>query len=351
MKSKEIFNSLMKPFKHHANKEGSKEDDIEKIAAQEQKYFPYETLSRATDKFHRNRKLGEGGFGPVYKGKLEDGRVIAVKMLSHNSRQGITEFTNEVKLLSRAQHRNVVNLWGYCTHGEEKLLVYEYVPRESLDKLLHQLGKKMDLGWKRRYDIIAGIAKGLVYLHEDSPSCIIHRDIKASNILLDENWVAKIADFGMARLFPEDETHVNTRVAGTNGYMAPEYVMHGHLSAKADVFSFGVLTLELISGQKNSSFNSTFDGQGLLEWAYKLYKKGKSLEIMDLTLSSTADVEQVSLVVHIGLLCTQSDPQRRPTMRDVVLYLSKKPTTLEEPMRPGFPGSRYRRSRHPKASF
>lgn len=348
MKPKNFLQNIMKPFKFSSSKEGQKEEDLEKIAAQEQKLFPFETLVAATKNFHQ--KLGEGGFGPVFKGRLEDGREIAVKKLSQNSNQGKKEFENEAKLLARVQHRNVVNLLGYCTRGAEKLLVYEYISNESLDKFLFKTGRREELDWKRRYDIIGGIARGLLYLHEDSHSCIIHRDIKASNVLLDDKWAPKIADFGMARLFPEDQTHVNTRVAGTNGYMAPEYVMHGHLSVKADVFSFGVLILELISGQKNSTFDVNLDAQNLLEWAWKLYKKGRSLEVLDPSLASSAVAEQVAMCVQIGLLCTQADPQSRPNMRRVVVMLSKKPGTLEEPTRPGYPGSRYRRSRRPTTS-
>lgn len=348
MKPKNFLQNIMKPFKFSSSKEGQKEEDLEKIAAQEQKVFPFETLVAATKNFHQ--KLGEGGFGPVFKGRLEDGREIAVKKLSQNSNQGKKEFENEAKLLARVQHRNVVNLLGYCTRGAEKLLVYEYISNESLDKFLFKTGRREELDWKRRYDIVGGIARGLLYLHEDSHSCIIHRDIKASNVLLDDKWAPKIADFGMARLFPEDQTHVNTRVAGTNGYMAPEYVMHGHLSVKADVFSFGVLILELISGQKNSTFDVNLDAQNLLEWAWKLYKKGRSLEVLDPSLASSAVAEQVAMCVQIGLLCTQADPQSRPNMRRVVVMLSKKPGTLEEPTRPGYPGSRYRRSRRPTAS-
>ncbi|GMH01977.1 hypothetical protein Nepgr_003816 [Nepenthes gracilis] len=335
-----IFKSLINSFKVRFN-DRSKKDDIAEIAAREQKKFSYKKLARATDNFHSNCKLGQGGFGPVYKGKLDDGREIAVKMLSRTSRQGKKEFTTEAKLLARLQHRNIVNLLGYCAHGQDKLIVYEYI---------HHPDKKDKLDWKRRYDIIAGIAKGLLYLHEGSHSCIVHRDIKASNVLLDENWVPKIADFGMARLFPEDQTHVNTRIAGTNGYMAPEYVMHNYLSVKADVFSFGVLMLELVSGQKNSSFNASFDEQSLLDWAYNRYRKGRSLAVMDPALTSTAVAEQVSLCVHVGLLCTQSDPELRPTMNRVDILLSKKSSTLEEPARPGFPGTRYRRSPRPRAS-
>ncbi|CBI26866.3 hypothetical protein VitviT2T_000439 [Vitis vinifera] len=348
MKPKNFLQNIMKPFKFSSSKEGQKEEDLEKIAAQEQKLFPFETLVAATKNFHQ--KLGEGGFGPVFKGRLEDGREIAVKKLSQNSNQGKKEFENEAKLLARVQHRNVVNLLGYCTRGAEKLLVYEYISNESLDKFLFKTGRREELDWKRRYDIVGGIARGLLYLHEDSHSCIIHRDIKASNVLLDDKWAPKIADFGMARLFPEDQTHVNTRVAGTNGYMAPEYVMHGHLSVKADVFSFGVLILELISGQKNSTFDVNLDAQNLLEWAWKLYKKGRSLEVLDPSLASSAVAEQVAMCVQIGLLCTQADPQSRPNMRRVVVMLSKKPGTLEEPTRPGYPGSRYRRSRRPTTS-
>lgn len=352
MKPRDIFSKMMKPFKFRSDKEGSEEADLEKIAAQERKKFSYETLSRATGNFHASNKLGEGGFGPVYKGKLVDGREIAVKMLSQHSRQGTREFENEAKLLASVQHRNVVNLLGYCAYGANKLLVYEYIANESLDKLLFKPHRRQELDWKRRYDIIAGVAKGLQYLHEDSPTCIIHRDIKASNILLDDKWIPKIADFGMARLFPEDQTHINTRVAGTNGYMAPEYVMNGYLSVKADVFSFGVVMLELISGQRNSSYNVRPGTQNLLEWAYKLFKKGRSLEVLDSAIANTAVADQVALCVQIALLCTQSDPNLRPTMHRVVVLLSRRPTNLEEPTKPGFPGSRYRRSRQPGgASF
>ncbi|XP_058108080.1 cysteine-rich receptor-like protein kinase 43 [Magnolia sinica] len=346
-----FLQTFIRPFKSPLGEDSQqqKEEDLETIAAQEQKQISFETLVAATQDFHSKQRLGQGGFGPVFKGKLEDGKEIAVKKLSRSSNQGKKEFTTEAKLLARVQHKNVVNLLGYCAHGAEKLLVYEYVANESLDKLLFKSsdgGKRGVLDWKKRYDVIIGVARGLLYLHEDSHICIVHRDIKASNILLDDKWNPKIADFGMARLFPEDQTHVNTRVAGTNGYMAPEYVMHGLLSVKADVFSYGVLVLELISGRKNSSFTGEAEAQNLLEWAWKLYKKGRGIEIMDPTLSSTmSTTEQVSFCIQVGLLCTQADPKLRPTMRRVVVMLSKKPATLDEPTRPGYPGSRYRRPR------
>ncbi|CAA3009320.1 receptor kinase At4g00960 [Olea europaea subsp. europaea] len=349
-KSKGFIKKIIKIFKFWPT-QGENVEDLEKIAAQEQKQFPFEILVAATKKFHHTQKLGEGGFGPVYKGKLDDGREIAVKKLSNSSGQGKKEFQNEAKLLARVQHRNVVNLLGYCVHGAEKLLVYEYVVNESIDKILFKSGKREVLDWKKRYDIMAGVAKGLLYLHEDAHCRIIHRDIKGSNILLDDKWVPKIADFGMARLYPENQTHVNTRVAGTNGYMAPEYLMHGHLSVKADVFSFGVVILELISGQKNSRFKHDPESENLLAWAYKLYKNGQSLDIMDPTLVSSAVPDQIIMCIKLGLLCTQSDPQLRPDMRRVVLILSRKPATvaLEEPTGPGYPGSRYR-NRRPTAS-
>ncbi|GFP96640.1 cysteine-rich receptor-like protein kinase 10, partial [Phtheirospermum japonicum] len=328
------------------------EVDLEKIAAQEQKEFSFETLVAATKNFHLTQKLGEGGFGPVFKGILDDGREIAVKKLSQRSGQGTKEFQSESKLLARVQHRNVVNLLGYCVHGPEKLLVYQYVANESLDKLLFKPEKREVLDWKRRYDIILGIAKGLLYLHEESHCRIIHRDIKASNILLDDKWVPKIADFGMARLYPEDQTHINTRATGTNGYMAPEYVMYGHLSEKADVFSFGVVVLELISGHKNWKFNPDDQSRDLLEWAYKRYKKNRGFEIIDpiLALSGDNHCDQIAMCIQIGLLCVQSDPKSRPSMGRVVVILSK-PGVLEEPQRPGIPGSRYiRASRRPTAT-
>ncbi|CAJ2677688.1 unnamed protein product [Trifolium pratense] len=344
-KSNSFLHSLIKHFKFGSTTERNNEADLQRMASQEQKIFSYETLVSATKNFNAVHKLGEGGFGPVFKGKLIDGREVAVKKLSHTSNQGKKEFMNEAKLLARVQHKNVVNLLGYCVHGAEKLLVYEYVPHESLDKLLFTADKREQLDWKRRFGIITGVAKGLLYLHEDSHHCIIHRDIKASNVLLDDKWTPKIADFGMARLFPEDQSQVNTRVAGTNGYMAPEYMMHGRLSVKADVFSYGVLLLELITGQRNSSFNLDVEHHSLLDWAYKMYKKGRSLEIVDSALASTVLTEQVAMCIQLALLCTQGDPHLRPTMRRVVVMLSRKSpqSHMEEPTRPGIPGSRYRR--------
>ncbi|CAM0951316.1 unnamed protein product [Alopecurus aequalis] len=369
MKPRDLLDRIRHPFSASSRRESAsarrEEEDLEAIAAREQRAFRYETLAAATRGFGAKQKLGEGGFGPVYRGRLDDGRDVAVKRLGAGSRQGAREFKNEATLLSRVQHRNVVNLLGYCAHGaDEKLLVYEYVPNESLDKILfpapptnkYHSGSssesdrqlRAELTWPRRFEVVMGVARGLLYLHEDAHTPIIHRDIKASNILLDDRWVAKIADFGMARLYPEagdGRSHVQTRVAGTNGYMAPEYLMHGHLSTKADVFSYGVLVLEIVSGRKNSSFipPPDSDADGLLDYAWKLYKKGRSMELLDPSVKTSAEQDQVLLCIRIGLLCVQADPRLRPDMKRVVIILSRKQSTLEEPTRPGAPGSRYRR--------
>jgi len=215
--------------------------------------FKYHILREATSNFKAENKLGEGGFGSVFKGVLPDGREVAVKRLKIGSRQGNAEFLNEANLISRVQHRNLVKLLGCCVECSERLLVYEYLQNSSLDKIIFDTTKGHSLKWSERYEIIVGIARGLAYLHEQSVIRIIHRDIKASNILLDNKQKPKIADFGLAKLFAEDESHVSTRVAGTLGYMAPEYALRGQLTEKADVFSFGVLLLEIVSGRKNRS--------------------------------------------------------------------------------------------------
>ncbi|PKA66732.1 Cysteine-rich receptor-like protein kinase 10 [Apostasia shenzhenica] len=342
-----ILDYLFKRFARCQHR-GSQQEDLESIAAGEQKVFRFETLAAATSNFSPQNELGVGGFGPVYKGRLKDGRVVAVKRLGYGSRQGDREFANEAMLLSGVQHKNIVKLYGYCAHADDKLLVYEYVPNESLDKILFSKNNQtttMTLDWRRRYEVMVGVARGLQYLHEDARTPIIHRDIKASNILLDEQWCAKIADFGISRLFPEtgDLTHINTRVAGTNGYMAPEYVMNGSLSPKADVFSFGVVIIELVSGQKTSAFVPQPGASTLVEWAWRFHRKKLAMEILDPALASTADADQVALCVHVALLCTQADPNLRPDMRRVIVILSKKPTALEDPTKPGELGSRYRR--------
>ncbi|KAL3850838.1 hypothetical protein ACJIZ3_012720 [Penstemon smallii] len=233
------------------------EDDEDEFSVVESQQYEFGKIRAATNDFTEANKLGQGGFGVVYKGKLLNDQEIAVKRLSRNSGQGNLEFKNEVMLLARLQHRNLVRLKGFSIEGTEKLLVYEFVENASLDNFIFDPAKRSYLDWDRCYKIISGIARGLLYLHEDSRLRIIHRDLKAGNVLLDGEMNPKIADFGMARLFVPDETQGNTsRIVGTYGYMAPEYAIHGQFSVKSDVFSFGVLVLEIISGQRNNNFRN-----------------------------------------------------------------------------------------------
>ncbi|KAK7373641.1 hypothetical protein VNO80_07056 [Phaseolus coccineus] len=229
--------------------------DLSQVKVQELLTFNLEKLVTATNEFHPSNKLGQGGFGPVYKGQLHDGREIAVKRLSRASGQGLEEFMNEVVVISKLQHRNLVRLLGCCIEGEQKMLIYEYMPNKSLDTYIFDPSKDKILHWKKRFSIIEGVARGMLYLHRDSRLKIIHRDLKASNILLDAELNPKISDFGMARIFGGNEDEANTnRIVGTYGYMSPEYAIQGLLSEKSDVFSFGVLLLEIVSGRRNSSF-------------------------------------------------------------------------------------------------
>ncbi|KAK7357545.1 hypothetical protein VNO80_16834 [Phaseolus coccineus] len=225
----------------------------EEIRSSETLQLDFSTIMTATNNFSDANRLGQGGFGPVYKGKLSNGQDVAVKRLSKNSLQGDIEFKNEVMLVAKLQHRNLVKLIGFCLERTERLLVYEFVPNKSLDFFIFDEVRRVQLDWEKRHKIIGGIARGLLYLHQDSRLTIIHRDLKASNILLDAEMCSKISDFGMARLFEVDQTQDNTsRVVGTYGYMAPEYVFRGQFSVKSDVYSFGVLVLEIVTGQKNS---------------------------------------------------------------------------------------------------
>ncbi|EYU27843.1 hypothetical protein MIMGU_mgv11b018840mg [Erythranthe guttata] len=247
---------------------------VDEITALESLQYVFSTIKAATNDFSDNNKLGQGGFGSVYKGKLPNDKEIAVKRLSMNSGQGDVEFKNEVLLLAKLQHRNLVRLLGFAIQGTEKLIVYEFVHNGSLDHFMLDPIKRQCLGWDRRYEIIRGIARGLLYLHEDSELRIIHRDLKLGNVLLDREMNPKIADFGLARLFEQDETQGNTRmVVGTYGYMSPEYIMHGHFSVKSDVFSFGVLVLEITSGQKNSSIKIGDNMEDLLTFAFTNHSK------------------------------------------------------------------------------
>lgn len=298
--------------------------------------YTLDTLTEATGNFDENNKLGEGGFGSVYKGITSDGTEIAVKKLSVRSSQGTSEFMNEVKLVAKIQHRNLVQLLGCCVDGPERLLVYEYLPNKSLDNFIFNSEKRSVLDWQKRYNIIMGIARGLLYLHEDSHLRIIHRDVKVNNILLDDKLNPKIADFGLARLFPDDETHVHTRVAGTYGYMAPEYAMLGQLSVKSDVYSFGVVLLEIVSGRKHTDIRLPQEMQNLLEWGWRLYNGGNLLDMIDPTIIRCCPQEQALRCIRVGLLCVQADVSNRPAMPDVVLMLSANSVAIPNLTKPAF---------------
>ncbi|XP_029127829.1 putative receptor-like protein kinase At4g00960 isoform X2 [Cajanus cajan] len=307
----------------------------EEIQMVESLQFDLDTIQVATNNFSDSNKLGEGGFGTVYQGLLSNGQGIAVKRLSSNSGQGDMEFKNEVLLLAKLQHRNLVRLLGFSLAGREKLLVYEFVPNKSLDYFIFNPTKKAQLDWERRYKIIRGVARGLLYLHEDSRLRIIHRDLKASNVLLDEEMIPKISDFGMARLIVADQTQENTsRVVGTYGYMAPEYVMHGQFSVKSDVFSFGVLVLEIVSGQKNHDTRHE-NGEDLINFAWKKWQEGTITNIIDPSLINNLQNEMIRCI-HIGLLCVQENLSNRPTMANIALMLNSCSITLPVPSKPAF---------------
>ncbi|KAM1384772.1 hypothetical protein EV1_036538 [Malus domestica] len=312
-------------------------EDVDEIGSAESLQFNFDTIRMATYDFSEANKLGQGGFGSVYKGRLFNGQEIAVKRLSVNSGQGDLEFKNEVLLVAKLQHRNLVRLLGFCLEGVERLLIYEFVPNASLDHIIFDPIKRAQLDWDRRYKIIVGITRGLIYLHEDSRLRIIHRDLKASNILIDEEMTPKISDFGMAKLFGVDQTQGNTsRIVGTYGYMAPEYAMHGHFSVKSDVYSFGVLVLEIVSGQKNNSFRHGENMEDLLSYVtWKCWKEGTASNLIDPALTNGSRNE-IMRCIHIGLLCVQENIADRPTMNAIVLMLNSYSVTLPVPSQPAF---------------
>ncbi|KAJ0263443.1 Gnk2-homologous domain-containing protein [Hirschfeldia incana] len=310
--------------------------DGDDITTAESLQLDYRSIQIATNDFAESNKIGQGGFGEVYKGKLSDGTEVAVKRLSKSSGQGDAEFKNEVILVAKLLHRNLVRLLGFCLEGEERVLVYEYVPNESLDYFIFDPAKQSQLDWSRRYKIIGGIARGILYLHQDSRLTIIHRDLKASNVLLDADMNPKIADFGMARIFGMDQTEQNTsRIVGTYGYMSPEYAMHGQYSTKSDVYSFGVLVLEIISGKKNSSFYQTDGAHDLVSYAWRLWSNGTPQDLVDPIIVDNCQRNEVVRCVHIGLLCVQEDPVERPPLSTIVLMLSSNTVTLPVPRQPG----------------
>ncbi|KAJ4823212.1 hypothetical protein Tsubulata_013981 [Turnera subulata] len=317
---------LMEPISN----DDSKNEDLELPS------FGFGVIAHATNHFSGGNKLGEGGFGPVYKGILKDGHEIAVKRLSKTSRQGLDEFKNEVKYIAKLQHRNLVKLLGCCIEADEMMLVYEFMPNKSLDFFLFDEARSKLLDWPKRFHIINGIARGLLYLHQDSRLRVIHRDLKASNVLLDYEMNPKISDFGLARSFGGNETEANTNnVVGTYGYISPEYAIDGLYSVKSDVYSFGVLLLEIVSGKRNRGFYHPEHRMNLLGHAWTLFNEGKAAEMTAESIVETCDLGQVLRCIHVGLLCVQRSPKDRPSMASVVLMLGSE-GELPQPTQPGF---------------
>ncbi|CAL5074720.1 unnamed protein product [Urochloa decumbens] len=283
--------------------------------------FTLRQIKAATRNFDAANKIGEGGFGSVYKGLLSDGTIIAVKQLSSRSKQGNREFVNEIGMISALHHPNLVKLYGCCTEGNQLSLVYEYMENNCLARALFVEQYRLRLDWPTRHKICLGIARGLAYLHEESAIRIVHRDIKASNILLDKDLNAKISDFGLAKLNEDDHTHISTKVAGTIGYMAPEYAMRGYLTDKADVYSFGVVALEVVSGKSNTNYRPKEDFVYLLDWACVLHERGTLLELVDPDLGSNYSTEEALLILNVALICTTAAPTLRPKMSKVVSLL------------------------------
>ncbi|TVU00163.1 hypothetical protein EJB05_54421 [Eragrostis curvula] len=299
------------------------------------KKYTYKEIVRSTDNFSPSNKIGEGGFGSVYKGKLRNGTIVAVKVLSTESKQGAKEFQNELMSISDISHDNLVKLYGYCVDRDQRILVYNYHENNSLAKTLLGSGRSnIQFNWRTRVKICHGIARGLAYLHHSVVPHIVHRDIKASNILLDNDLTPKISDFGLAKLLPPYATHISTRVAGTLGYLAPEYAIRGQVTRKSDVYSFGVLLLEIVSGRSNTNTILPYEDQILLEkfpeitngvlllqtWIY--YEQGGLEKIVDSSLGDDLDLAEACRFLKIGLLCTQDVTRKRPDMSKVVAMLS-----------------------------
>ncbi|KAM5588517.1 hypothetical protein ABKV19_006794 [Rosa sericea] len=299
-------------------------------------FFYLNSIVVATDNFSIANKLGEGGFGSVYKGLLANGQEVAVKRLSMDSGQGLEQFKNEVMGIANLQHRNLVRLYGCCINSEEKMLIYEYLPKKGLDFFIFDKSRSSLMDWKERFNIINGIARGVLYLHQDSRLKIIHRDIKASNVLLDSAMNPKISDFGLAKMFGEDQIQANTnRVVGTYEYMSPEYAMQGRYSIKSDVFSFGVLLLEIISGKRNTDYDPESPTPNLIGKVWDMWRAERALGIVDPSLGQSYPTDEVSRCIQIALLCIQECATDRPTMSEVVFMLGNE-TTLPSPKKPAF---------------
>ncbi|XP_070007834.1 G-type lectin S-receptor-like serine/threonine-protein kinase SD1-1 [Nicotiana sylvestris] len=299
--------------------------------------FDLVAVTTATKNFCSANVIGEGGFGSVYKGVLPNRKEIAVKRLSKYSGQCLKELKNEIVLIFKLQHRNLVKLLGCCLEGEERMLIYEFMPNASLDYFIFDPSRNASLAWKNRFEIAMGISRGLLYLHQDSRFRIIHRDLKTSNILLDSDLNAKISDFGLAKSFGGDQMEGKTkRVIGTYGYMSPEYTADGKYSVKSDVFSIGVIILEIISGRRNRKFRHLEHHHNLLGHAWLLWNEGKALELMDERLEESFSESQVLRCIQVGLLCVQKLPEDRPTIASVVFWLENEGLVLPQPKQPVF---------------
>ncbi|WCJ27276.1 Leucine-rich repeat transmembrane protein kinase [Euphorbia peplus] len=317
---------------------GREEDERELLGMDLQTgVFTFRQIKAATHNFDPANKLGEGGFGAVYKGTLSDGTIVAVKQLSSKSKQGNREFLNEVGMISALQHPNLVKLYGCCVERNQLVLVYEYMENNSLANALFE-DSGLDLDWPTRRKICFGIAKGLAYMHEESALKIVHRDIKTTNILLDKGLNAKISDFGLAKLDEEENTHISTRVAGTIGYMAPEYALWGYLTYKADVYSFGIVALEIVVGKNNMKYRPDENFFCILDWALVLQQKGDLVELLDPRLGSKFNKAEAVKMIKIALLCTNTSPALRPTMSEVVSMLQGKAPIPEFIMGPSMFG-------------
>ncbi|CAL4992084.1 unnamed protein product [Urochloa decumbens] len=330
-----------KYIKRHRKGKGSQEDEALVWVVRSSEFTVYDFLQvlEATNNFSEENKLGQGGFGPVYKGRFHDGLEIAVKRLASHSGQGFREFKNEIELIAKLQHTNLVRLLGCCSQGDERLLIYEYMPNKSLDFYIFGSDdiRRALLDWNKRLAIIEGISQGILYLHKHSRLRVIHRDLKASNILLDHDLNPKISDFGLAKIFSLTDIEGNTkRIVGTYGYMAPEYASEGLFSIKSDVFSFGVLILEIISGKRTSSFHQYGDFINLLGHAWQLWKDGLWLQLVDTAIGAECHTLQMGRCINIALLCAQENAVDRPNMSEVVAMLTSDSMVLPEPKHPAY---------------
>ncbi|XP_043714867.1 L-type lectin-domain containing receptor kinase IX.1-like [Telopea speciosissima] len=309
-------------FNRRKNREIKADDDVVLDVPTGPRKFSYAELAKSTNNFDEKQKLGEGGFGGVYRGFLSDLNIdVAVKRISERSKQGVEEYASEVNIISRLRHRNLVKLIGWCHQQKELLLVYEFMPNGSLDAHLFR-NRGSSLTWELRYKIALDLAYAIRYLHEEWDQCVVHRDIKSSNVILDSNFNAKLGDFGMARLVEhEKESETINFVAGTLGYMAPEYIITGKASKESDVYSFGVVLLEIACGRKAVEMKADPSEESLVNWVRELYGRGKHLEAADPSQGMNFDERQIECLMIVGLWCAHPDYKLRPSIWEAILVL------------------------------